>query len=591
MADRLRYVTGDRVDTWTDPNGRLAVGRVTPRQLPAGDWPDRANVDDRALVFLAGALRGGDLASGGLGALRSARGSFCAARWEPASHRLALAVDRRASRPLAYARVGSRLYFAPEVKALLAAPGFDKALDEAAIGLFLGAGYTLAHQTLFSGARRLGGGEVLVVEPGRVAVEPYWHYRLSERGDGAREAELAEELATLVRRAVELELGDPERAVVFLSGGVDSRSIASIAQEVSKRRGTALATVTWAAPNARRGSDREIAQRVAEALGTRHVFVERQVRGYGQRLAGVTYLLDGLTDIAAYHPHEHAVMRDLAARGVLAVLRGDECFGWEKSVGSLEEAWLSLNLRSPRRLRHLGAVVRPEVLARLSGAAEAALADASRAVEGEHPDNAKDLLYFRHRLQGYLGSAAYLKQVILDHRAPLVDDALLAFNARVPARLRAEKLLFCRTAARLSPELFRIPLARRGNLEDWGMLLASVSPVRKHVERELADVGSGVWDLFDPAALEAALPSLGGARRGAREACVEHIERGAKRAAHAALQLAPSVERAMHIRSCHIGLRIDQLCLRVMVLKAWHDLFVRGDGSRRALEEKLARVQ
>jgi hypothetical protein len=38
-------------------------------------------------------------------------------------------------------------------------------------------------------------------------------------------------------------------------------------------------------------------------------------------------------------------------------------------------------------------------------------------------------------------------------------------------------------------------------------------------------------------------------------------------------------------------LRIDQLCLRVMVLKAWHDLFVRGDGSRRALAEKLARVQ
>jgi hypothetical protein len=284
-------------------------------------------------------------------------------------------------------------------------------------------------------------------------------------------------------------------------------------------------------------------------------------------------------------------MRDLAARGVLAVLRGDECFGWERRVGSLEEAWLSLNLRSPRRLRHLGAAVRHGVLERLSEAAEAALADASRPLEGEHPDNAKDLLYFRHRLQGYLGSAAYLKQVILDHRAPLVDDALLAFNARVPASLRAEKLLFCRTAARLSPDLFRIPLARRGNLEDWGQLLASVSPVRRHVERELADADSGVWDLFDPVALVAALPPLDGGRRGAREACVEHLERGAKRAAHAALQLAPSVERALRIRSCHVGLRIDQLCLRVMVLKAWHDLFVRGDGSRRALEEKLARVQ
>ncbi len=482
---------------------------------------------------------------------------------------------------------GSRLYFAPEVKALLAAPGVDKSLDEAALGVFLGAGYLLAEQTLFAGIRRLAGGEALVAEPGRVRVEPYWRYRVSERGDGTDPAELEEELAALVRNAVERDLGDPERAVVFLSGGVDSRTIVGVAQAAARRQGTRVSTVTWAAPDAREGSDRDVARTLAEMLDTRHRAVVRQVTAWGQRLTGVTYLLDGLTDVAAYHPHEHAVMRDLAAGGARTVLRGDECFGWEPHTESLEEAWLSLNLRSPRLLKHVGRVVPPPALARLEAAAEAALEEAGRHLEGEHPDNARDLLYFRHRLQSYLGSAAYLKHAVLDHRTPLVDEELLDFNARVPAALRAGKLLFCRAAARLAPHLFTLPLASRGNLEDWGRLLTTRSPVRRHVEAELADEDSGIWQLFDREALLAALPPLGASPDRAASA---RLERGAKRIARVALRLTPSIERRLVTRSHRAGLRFDQLCLRVLVLKAWHDLFVTGDGSREALEARLAKV-
>jgi asparagine synthetase B (glutamine-hydrolysing) len=598
MARRMSHVGRERVDTWTDPGGAFAIGRVTLGDLDPIPWPaPDGRPGNRA--FLDGPLRG-DAAHGaaclrdvehrGRPALASLRGSFTVARWEPEAPRLTLAVDRRASRPLAYAFAGSRVYFAPEVKALLAAPGVDRTLDEAAIGLFLGAGYLLAHQTLFAGIHRLGGGEALVAEPGRVRVEAYWTYHLREHGDGTRPRELEEELAELVRRAVERDLGDPERAVVFLSGGVDSRAIAGVAQEAARRQGRRVRTVTWAAPghrDARPGSDRDVAQRVAAALGTRHETVARQVSAWGRRLTAMTYLLDGLTDLPAYHPHEHAVMRDLAAGGARVVLRGDECFGWDQRVASLEEGWLSLNLRSPRALRHLGRFLRAPALGRIVAATEAALAEAGRPYAGEHPDDAKDQLYFRHRLQSYLGSAAYLKQVVLDHRAPLLDDALLDFNARVPAALRADKRLFCRAAARLAPELFAIPLAHRDNLEDWALLLTSSSPVRRHVEAELADGESGIWELFDREAFRAALPPIGW---DPERAVSTRIERGAKRIARAALRVAPPIERRLLARAHRSGLRFDQLCLRVMVLKAWHDLFVRGDGSRSALEARLGRL-
>src|SRR6185437_8789584 len=213
---------------------------------------------------------------------------------------------------------------------------------------------------------------------------------------------------------------------------------------------------------------------------------------------------------------------------------------WEGRVGSFDEAWLTLNLRSPRLLQHAASALRPPTGARLAAAAEAALAEAARPLGGAHPDDAKDLFYFRHRLQGYLGPAAYLKQVVLDHRAPLLDEALLDFNARVPAELRADKRLFCRAAARLAPALSGFPHARHGSLEDRGLLLTARSPVRHHAEAELSDAGSGVWELFDRAALLAALPPVGAPPESAPSA---RLLRTAKTVARAALRVAPPVER------------------------------------------------
>jgi hypothetical protein len=135
--------------------------------------------------------------------------------------------------------------------------------------------------------------------------------------------------------------------------------------------------------------------------------------------------------------------------------------------------------------------------------------------------------------------------------------------------------------------VFRIPLATRGNLEDWGCLLSTPSPVRRAVEAELGDRESGIWGIFDPDALRACLPPLGVIPGRGAGACVS---RGVKRAARAVLRLVPAVERPLVVRAHEAGLRVDQLFLRVLVLKAWYDLFVFGGGSRREMEQRAARA-
>jgi asparagine synthetase B (glutamine-hydrolysing) len=605
MARRMRHTGDEIVETWSEPSGGFTIARIAPGSLKRVPWPAAPDAGAGAGAgapprsFVDGVLHGDErhvtsrvreLACRGRAALASLCGFYTAARWDPAARRLLLAVDRRASRPLAFTVARRRLWFAPEVKALLAVPGVDKALDDGALGVFLGAGYLLAEQTLFAGIRRLAGGEVLVVGAGFHRVETWWRYQLRAGGDGTPARDLEAEMADLVRGAVERNLGPVDRAVVFLSGGVDSRAIAEAAQGAARRQGREVRTVTWAASragrggSAGRGTDLEVAQRVARRLGTRHRAVTREVSAWGTRLWSVTYLLDGLTDVPAYHAYEYAVMRDLAAGGARVVLRGDECFGWEGHVGSLEEALLTMNLRRLGPLQRLDGLVRPAAYARWCEASAAALESAVRPFHGEHPDDAKDQLYFRHRLQGYLGSAAYLKHVTLDHRAPLVDEALLDLNGRVPAALRAHKGLFCRAAARGAPEVWRIPFARHGNMEDWEELLTTASPVREAVVAALGDEGSGVWELFDRGALVATLPALG-APPSKRPAA--WVARGVKALGHAALGMAPAVERRIAAGRHRRGIRVEQILMRVMVLKCWHDLFVTGDGSRRALEGRL----
>jgi asparagine synthetase B (glutamine-hydrolysing) len=595
MAHRMGHRGDEVVETWTDLAEGLGIGRIripsrTTATFPGGSEPGEAS----RRVFVEGVIHGDsaarllDLQEIGSSAIGEIEGSFSVALWEPQRRRLTLAVDQRASRPLAYTVAGGVVYFAPEVKALLAAPGICKDLDPAALGIFLGAGHLLSTQTLFTAVRRLSAGQRLVLDRslsgrGAARVEGEDRYRLSASGDGTAPRDLEAELGSLVRGAVRRCAAEPA-TVVFLSGGVDSRIIAAEAQGAARTRGEKICTVSWGAPERRPGSDVEVASAVARRLGSVHRRFDREISDYRACFFQTNYLLDGLTDLAAYHPHEHRLMRALVSGGARVVLRGDECFGYEAHVGSIEDALATLGLRRPSQLRHLDRFLFPDAMASWGGAASAALDAIVASLHGAHPDDAKDLLYFRHRMQSYLGSAAYLKQVVLEHRAPLLDERILAFNRRIPARLRADKRLFCRAARQLSPELFTIPLATRDNLEDWRALLAEPSPVYDHVARELGDRESGIWEHVDREALLAGLERASEARGPllASELC-----RIPRRMGRALLRALPPVRRRLVACVQKSTIRFDQICFRVLVLKSFHDLFVTGDGSRRALEARL----
>ncbi|MGE5359480.1 MAG: asparagine synthase (glutamine-hydrolyzing) [Bacteroidales bacterium] len=161
------------------------------------------------------------------------RGMFGVALWDRRARSLLLARDRAGIKPLHYARLGDRLYFASEIKSILAA-GFPRDLDPAALSHYLGFLYTPRDRSIFAGIEKLAPGHLLEWRDGRATVSRYWEIAAQETFAGS-EADAAEALGTVLRDAVRCHMLSDVPLGAFLSGGVDSSVVVGLMAEVSDR--------------------------------------------------------------------------------------------------------------------------------------------------------------------------------------------------------------------------------------------------------------------------------------------------------------------------------------------------------------------
>jgi asparagine synthase (glutamine-hydrolysing) len=193
---------------------------------------------------------------------RLLRGMFAVALWDARRRRLVLARDRYGIKPLYYRRVGGRLDFASELRAL---PRGEIDLD--ALEAFLAFNSIPAPYSIFRDIRKLPAGHVLVWQEQDGSVELTRYARpgpLPVRHDD--EAELVEELRARLRDSVKAHLLADVPVGVLLSGGVDSAVLAALAaQETSE----AVHTFTIGFEE-RSFDERDDARRVAARYATNH---------------------------------------------------------------------------------------------------------------------------------------------------------------------------------------------------------------------------------------------------------------------------------------------------------------------------------
>ncbi len=262
MNETLTHRGPDSSGAFTEGPVALAMRRLSIIDLAGGDQPI-GNEDGRVQVIQNGEiynyreLRERLMAAGhrfrtesdtevlvhlyeehGPGFVEELRGMFAIALWDRLERRLVLARDRFGIKPLFYRVADGALSFASELKALLRQPGFSREVDLDALEAFLAFNSIPAPLTIFTEARKLPAGHLLVCERGDVSIRRYSRPRpaLPERVRAGTEEELAVELRERLRDSVRAHLIADVPVGVLLSGGIDSSALAALAAHESSER-------------------------------------------------------------------------------------------------------------------------------------------------------------------------------------------------------------------------------------------------------------------------------------------------------------------------------------------------------------------
>lgn len=299
---------------WITYNGEVYNFRELQRELVARGHVFRSRSDTEAIVHA--------YEEWGPACFSRLRGMFALGIWDEPRRRLVLARDRLGIKPLHYWHGPGGLAFASEPKALLGLPGLGRAVDPRALASYLLYGYVAGADSIWSGLRRLLPGEYAVYsEPdGRLERQAYWALDPAPRPWS--EAEALERLQELLRASVADCLVSDVPVSVFLSGGIDSTTVASFASRLQPGIGScSVGFEGWGS------CELEAAARTAAVIGSRH----SEARVGLQTFAGLDRVFDRFDEPLADTAIVPTDLVSQVARKVSKVVMsgdgGDEAFG------------------------------------------------------------------------------------------------------------------------------------------------------------------------------------------------------------------------------------------------------------------------
>jgi len=201
-------------------------------------------------------------------------GMFAIALWDDVRECGLLVRDHTGKKPLYYLERPGALYFASEIKCLLAVRSYERRLNPIAVHHFLSYKHVPAPDTAFDGIKSLSPAQTLAWSPrGGAKVATYWSLSWAtdpgwERMD---EQEVSLRVAASLREGVRRRLLSDVPIGFYLSGGLDSSLSTALAATLSPGRIKTF-TLTYDSESTTPGKDEDQrwARKVADQYGTEH---------------------------------------------------------------------------------------------------------------------------------------------------------------------------------------------------------------------------------------------------------------------------------------------------------------------------------
>lgn len=194
-------------------------------------------------------------------------GMFAIALYDKKNQRVVFARDRLGKKPLYWALFDNALIFGSELKALMQHPLFRKDIDPASLNKYFTFDYIPTPHTVFKNVYKLEPGYYLAYEAGKIEKECFWDVEFNTTDLVDTDfTDILKELDVKLERAVKSRLVSDVPLGIFLSGGLDSSTIAYYAQKGSSEK-----IKTFSIGFQEKSFDEsDYAREVAKCLGTDH---------------------------------------------------------------------------------------------------------------------------------------------------------------------------------------------------------------------------------------------------------------------------------------------------------------------------------
>jgi asparagine synthetase B (glutamine-hydrolysing) len=467
---RLPPARDEQCGVWLVLDGELynadeLRGRLGP-QVTAGE------AADPAALCLALYLREGEAF------VRRLNGQFNVVVYHETECVLKIATDRYGYRPLFVAPAGARVFFATEMKAIIAVLDATPSADPIGVLLLAGTGRLFGDHTWLDPIRVVDPGTIVEITERGMTSRRYFHLRFRAPPRTLSLDDYAAGFAAALRRAAARVTAGPRRVGIALSGGLDSRS-ALLALDPQR---TPVVAYTFGDAASR---DVRYAQQLAACTGVPHLHLSYEPGYLGRVLSPVVWRTEGLVPFAATQFTSLHFHRRLAAR--MDVLLYGHC-GDALTGAHLRPEVLLARSRDrliERLLLHdrqvaedtLRRIFNPSFYRRHTPDVLEAVRATFTGIEQETPADVADAWDTEQRQRRGVFHSPTLDRYRFDARTPFLDNDVVDHLLQAPPRWRFQQLAYKRMIVTAFPQAATVPWAYTGR------------PIQGRSGADLAQVG------------------------------------------------------------------------------------------------------
>lgn len=511
VVSRLSHRPWYQADTWSSDHAPIGLGRISIGIFNREAQPVCSD-DGRLIVFMSGELMNAAevrrylstsrqipadapdsllvlyaYERDGTAFVNQLDGTFFVAIYDTNAARLILANDRFGLYPHYYTYRAGELVFAPEVKGVLAAPFVPRILNTTAAAEYFRFQQLLGNKTFHEDVLLFPYGSVAQfdIHTRQLSIQRYWDWDQIPDNPEVTFETAVDEIGRLLRQAVEKRVRDDLRPGVFLSGGLDSRTllgfIPSRVNPVSANFGN------------RNSRDVYYAARVAKACGTRHYWFDLPD---GQWVLDNVNLHLQLTEGFHSWMHMHGITMLPDLREVmdynLTGWDGGTVMGHTDHINPIYNQPVDQDSVLLETYRHFvssytwpGLTEAEESLLYTDSFGKQALGRAFESMREEfshfwdlRPNYAAELFYVTNHCWRSTGNMVTTARSHLEVRAPFWDYDLIKTMYSLKPEIRKNQLMFRHIITRQLPKLARVPYDKQEYLptvRGWERRLQSTS--------------------------------------------------------------------------------------------------------------------